>query len=114
MDALASSSPLIGIVLSWPTEWLIFGLLVVIFTFDSVIFGSGKSTALVIAYPIALFLYNAAQSAIVIGATMQQFASSVQQLVIFALFLAAAWWLVHRSISVFYAPAPITLALLSG
>lgn len=113
MEAVGNSA-LLGLVMSWPTEWLIFSVLVIIFTFDSILFGTGKSAALLLAYPLALFLYTAAQSAIVVGATMQQFTAPVHQLVIFAIFLAASWWLVHRAISVFDGPVPILVSALFG
>jgi len=107
-------SPISSLTSHWPTDWIIIAALVVFITFDAYRSGSGRSSALALAFPLALLLVNALLSAFLIGSLTAQLASVPVQAVIFVVALVALFALMYRITALYSAGAEIIPALLCG
>lgn len=80
---------------SVPTDWFIFGAIVIVLTLDSLRSGIGRACSIALAAPLALFIFSLVDSAAFIGGT-DALAAPMTRALIFGICLVLSFLAVRR------------------
>jgi len=88
----------------WPTDWILIGACAVFVALVAWRGGIGRPASLVLALPLAFFVFQSLSSAAIVGSALVQLQTPLAQSGIFLILVIAAYMFVHRIIG-FYADA---------